>query len=78
MLTSQNVVFSCPIFIFPLLVSFPLRALRRCEEMIQRYSREVNSERAVVGKAVENCMRAIIGVLLNLTHDNGWCTHTNY
>lgn len=49
----------------------PLRALRRCEEMIQRYSREVNSDGAVVGKAVENCMRAIIGVLLNLTHDNG-------
>ena len=40
--------------------------------MIQRYSRQVNSgDRAVVGKAVENCMRAIIGVLLNLTHDNG-------
>lgn len=58
--------------LFPiLLVFFPLRALRRCEEMIQPYSRVVNSERAVVGKAVENCMRAIIGVLLNLTHDNG-------
>lgn len=24
-----------------------------------------------VGKAVEDCMRAIIGVLLNLTNDNG-------
>ncbi|XP_067344320.1 wings apart-like protein homolog isoform X1 [Channa argus] len=48
------------------------KALRRCEEMIQRYSREMNSDRAVVGKAVENCMRAIIGVLLNLTHDNEW------
>uniref|UniRef100_A0A7N8Y1C5 Wings apart-like protein homolog n=1 Tax=Mastacembelus armatus TaxID=205130 RepID=A0A7N8Y1C5_9TELE len=48
------------------------KALRRCEEMIQRYSREVNSDKAVVGKAVENCMRAIIGVLLNLTHDNEW------
>uniref|UniRef100_A0A7N6AB56 Wings apart-like protein homolog n=1 Tax=Anabas testudineus TaxID=64144 RepID=A0A7N6AB56_ANATE len=48
------------------------KALRRCEEMIQPYSRVVNSERAVVGKAVENCMRAIIGVLLNLTHDNEW------
>uniref|UniRef100_A0A3B4Y3P8 WAPL cohesin release factor n=1 Tax=Seriola lalandi dorsalis TaxID=1841481 RepID=A0A3B4Y3P8_SERLL len=48
------------------------KALRRCEEMIQRYSREVNSDGAVVGKAVENCMRAIIGVLLNLTHDNEW------
>ncbi|KAI3364946.1 hypothetical protein L3Q82_000946 [Scortum barcoo] len=48
------------------------KALRRCEEMIQRYSRELNSDRAVVGKAVEDCMRAIIGVLLNLTHDNEW------
>uniref|UniRef100_A0A3Q3K2F5 Wings apart-like protein homolog n=1 Tax=Monopterus albus TaxID=43700 RepID=A0A3Q3K2F5_MONAL len=48
------------------------KALRRCEEMIQRYSTEESSDRAVVGKAVENCMRAIIGVLLNLTHDNEW------
>uniref|UniRef100_A0A8D3EDP4 WAPL cohesin release factor n=1 Tax=Scophthalmus maximus TaxID=52904 RepID=A0A8D3EDP4_SCOMX len=48
------------------------KVLRRCEEMIRRYSREVNSDGAVVGKAVENCMRAIIGVLLNLTHDNEW------
>ncbi|KAF7657945.1 hypothetical protein LDENG_00019180 [Lucifuga dentata] len=48
------------------------KALNRCEGMIQRYSREVNSERAVLGKAVEDCMRAIIGVLLNLTHDNEW------
>ncbi|XP_041829469.1 wings apart-like protein homolog isoform X2 [Melanotaenia boesemani] len=48
------------------------KALRRCEQMIQRYNREVNSDGAVVGKAVENCMRAIIGVLLNLTHDNEW------
>ncbi|XP_049419207.1 wings apart-like protein homolog [Epinephelus fuscoguttatus] len=47
------------------------KALRRCEEMIQRYSRELNSD-AAVGKAVEDCMRAIIGVLLNLTHDNEW------
>uniref|UniRef100_A0A8C9Z7Q1 WAPL cohesin release factor n=1 Tax=Sander lucioperca TaxID=283035 RepID=A0A8C9Z7Q1_SANLU len=47
------------------------KALRRCEEMIQRYSRELNSDGAV-GKAVEDCMRAIIGVLLNLTHDNEW------
>lgn len=39
--------------------------------MIQRYSRVLNSDRAVVGKAVEDCMRAVIGVLLNLTHDNG-------
>ncbi|XP_061731982.1 wings apart-like protein homolog [Nerophis ophidion] len=50
------------------------KALRRCEDMIRRYSREVNpsGRHAVVGKAVENCMRAIIGVLLNLTHDNEW------
>ncbi|XP_045924164.1 wings apart-like protein homolog [Micropterus dolomieu] len=48
------------------------KALRRCEEMIQRYSRELNLDGAVVGKAVEDCMRAIIGVLLNLTHDNEW------
>ncbi|XP_030642480.1 wings apart-like protein homolog [Chanos chanos] len=60
------------------------RALRYCEEMIQRYSREVNSSlsssgsalphcsHSNVGKAVEDCMRAVIGVLLNLTHDNEW------
>lgn len=48
------------------------KALSRCEAMIQRYSREFNSDGAVVGKAVEDCMRAIIGVLLNLTHDNEW------
>lgn len=48
------------------------KALSRCEEMIQRYSRELSSDAAVVGKAVEDCMRAIIGVLLNLTHDNEW------
>ncbi|MED6250725.1 hypothetical protein ATANTOWER_007028 [Ataeniobius toweri] len=48
------------------------KALRRCEQMIQRYSREINSDGGMVGKAVEDCMRAIIGVLLNLTHDNEW------
>uniref|UniRef100_A0A3B4DA11 Wings apart-like protein homolog n=1 Tax=Pygocentrus nattereri TaxID=42514 RepID=A0A3B4DA11_PYGNA len=60
------------------------RGLRYCEEMIQRYSREVNSSlsssgtalphcsHSNVGKAVEDCMRAVIGVLLNLTHDNEW------
>ncbi|MBN3324544.1 WAPL protein, partial [Atractosteus spatula] len=61
------------------------RGLRHCEEMIQRYSRAVNSvfssdgqclphcnSSSNVGKAVEDCMRAIIGVLLNLTHDNEW------
>uniref|UniRef100_A0A669CH18 Wings apart-like protein homolog n=1 Tax=Oreochromis niloticus TaxID=8128 RepID=A0A669CH18_ORENI len=55
-----------------LLIISSAKALRRCEEMIQRYSREVKSDRAAVGKAVEDCMRAIIGVLLNLTHDNEW------
>uniref|UniRef100_A0A674B9T5 Wings apart-like protein homolog n=1 Tax=Salmo trutta TaxID=8032 RepID=A0A674B9T5_SALTR len=60
------------------------RGLRYCEDMIQRYSREVNSSLCSsgtvlphcsfsnVGKAVEDCMRAVIGVLLNLTHDNEW------
>lgn len=60
------------------------RALRYCEDMIQRYSRALNNSSlslsgatlphcsfSNVGKAVEDCMRAIIGVLLNLTHDNG-------
>ncbi|KTF86874.1 hypothetical protein cypCar_00034994 [Cyprinus carpio] len=63
---------------------FVFRALWHCEEMIQRYSREVNRglcssgtplpycSNSNVGKAVEDCMRAIIGVLLNLTHDNEW------
>ncbi|KAG8008865.1 Wings apart-like protein-like protein [Nibea albiflora] len=62
-------VFMSLTFLFVLRVC---RALSRCEEMIQRYSRELNSDGAVVGKAVEDCMRAIIGVLLNLTHDNEW------
>ncbi|XP_035610328.2 wings apart-like protein homolog isoform X5 [Oncorhynchus keta] len=60
------------------------RGLQYCEDMIQRYSREVNSSLCSsgtalphcsfsnVGKAVEDCMRAVIGVLLNLTHDNEW------
>ncbi|KAM6956221.1 wings apart-like protein homolog [Aplochiton taeniatus] len=60
------------------------RGLRYCEDMVQRYSREVNSSLCSagtvlphcsfshVGKAVEDCMRAVIGVLLNLTHDNEW------
>ncbi|KAJ8365569.1 hypothetical protein SKAU_G00144000 [Synaphobranchus kaupii] len=66
------------------LIMSSARGLRHCEEMIQRYSREVNRSRSSsgaalphcsfsnVGKAVEDCMRAIIGVLLNLTHDNEW------
>ncbi len=59
------------------------RALQHCEQMIQRYSREVSSSSSAlpqsshsnVGKAVEDCMRAVIGVLLNLTHDNGETLH---
>uniref|UniRef100_H3CB43 WAPL cohesin release factor b n=1 Tax=Tetraodon nigroviridis TaxID=99883 RepID=H3CB43_TETNG len=47
-----------------------VRALNRCEQMIQRYSREMSSDWSAVGKAVEDCMKAVIGVLLNLTHDN--------
>lgn len=63
---------------------FLLRALGHCEDMIQRYSRALNNSSlsapgamlphcsfSNVGKAVEDCMRAVIGVLLNLTHDNG-------
>ncbi|XP_052001970.1 wings apart-like protein homolog isoform X2 [Xyrauchen texanus] len=56
------------------------RALHYCEQMIQRYSREVSSSSSAlpqsshsnVGKAMEDCMRAVIGVLLNLTHDDEW------
>uniref|UniRef100_A0AAV2JM61 WAPL domain-containing protein n=1 Tax=Knipowitschia caucasica TaxID=637954 RepID=A0AAV2JM61_KNICA len=67
------------------LITSAARALRHCEDMIQRYSRALNNssvsttEAALphcsfsnVGKAVEDCMRAVIGVLLNLTHDNEW------
>ncbi|KAE8283803.1 Wings apart-like protein-like protein Friend of EBNA2 protein WAPL cohesin release factor [Larimichthys crocea] len=45
------------------------KALSRCEEMIQRYSRELNSDGAVVGKAVED-LEGHHRSLLNLTHDN--------
>ncbi|XP_058527916.1 wings apart-like protein homolog isoform X3 [Ochotona princeps] len=61
------------------------KALQHCEELIQQYNRAENSicigdnkplpHQNVtnhVGKAVEDCMRAIIGVLLNLTNDNEW------
>ncbi|XP_037133993.1 wings apart-like protein homolog isoform X1 [Syngnathus acus] len=53
------------------------KALRHCEAMIQRYSRELGGEQSAGGgpllaKAVENCMRATIVVLLNLTQDNEW------
>ncbi|XP_064790256.1 wings apart-like protein homolog [Oncorhynchus masou masou] len=66
------------------LIMSSARGLRYCVEMIQCYSREVNSSLCSsgtalphssfsnVGKAVEDCMRAVIGVLLNLTHDNEW------
>ncbi|XP_059755865.1 wings apart-like protein homolog isoform X4 [Balaenoptera ricei] len=61
------------------------KALQHCEELIKQYNRAENSiclpdskplpHQNVtnhVGKAVEDCMRAIIGVLLNLTNDNEW------
>ncbi|XP_064369811.1 wings apart-like protein homolog isoform X1 [Dromaius novaehollandiae] len=61
------------------------KALQHCEELIQRYNRAEDTiclpdnkplpHQNVtnhVGKAVEDCMRAIIGVLLNLTNDNEW------
>ncbi|XP_038847858.1 wings apart-like protein homolog [Salvelinus namaycush] len=66
------------------LIMSSARGLRYCVDMIQRYSREVNSSLCSsgtalphssfsnVGKAVEDCMRSVIGVLLNLTHDNEW------
>uniref|UniRef100_A0A8C6UDV3 WAPL cohesin release factor b n=1 Tax=Neogobius melanostomus TaxID=47308 RepID=A0A8C6UDV3_9GOBI len=47
------------------------KALWKCEQMIQTYTRDLPSDRALA-KAVQDCMRAIIGVLLNLTHDNEW------
>ncbi|XP_043535182.1 wings apart-like protein homolog isoform X2 [Chiloscyllium plagiosum] len=61
------------------------RALRHCEQLITQYNREENkvcmtnsnslpqySASSHIGKAVEDCMRAIFGVLLNLTNDNEW------
>uniref|UniRef100_A0A4W3GH21 Wings apart-like protein homolog n=1 Tax=Callorhinchus milii TaxID=7868 RepID=A0A4W3GH21_CALMI len=60
------------------------RALRHCEQLITRYNRadtfcKTNSNCLPkitasnhIGKAVEDCMRAIFGVLLNLTNDNEW------
>ncbi|XP_005992237.1 wings apart-like protein homolog [Latimeria chalumnae] len=61
------------------------RALRHCEKLIKQYNRADDSVCVPdgkslphhnvfshVGKAVEDCMRAIIGVLLNLTNDNEW------
>uniref|UniRef100_A0A8C5PYJ7 Wings apart-like protein homolog n=1 Tax=Leptobrachium leishanense TaxID=445787 RepID=A0A8C5PYJ7_9ANUR len=60
-------------------------ALRHCEVFIKRFNRAEDSicipdtkalphhnATSHVGKAVEDCMRAIIGVLLNLTNDNEW------
>ncbi|KAL0984162.1 hypothetical protein UPYG_G00137930 [Umbra pygmaea] len=63
------------------LIASSAKALWHCEEMIQRYSQTGMClggaalpcvGHSNVGKAVEGCMRAIIGVLLNLTHDNEW------
>ncbi|XP_018427461.1 PREDICTED: wings apart-like protein homolog [Nanorana parkeri] len=67
------------------LIAASAKALRHCEEFIQRYNRAEDTiciphnetlphhnPSSHVGKAVEDCMRAIIGVLLNLTNDNEW------
>ncbi|XP_053548017.1 wings apart-like protein homolog isoform X2 [Bombina bombina] len=61
------------------------KGLEHCEALIKQYNRAEDSicipqsnplplhnVSNHVGKAVEGCMRAIIGVLLNLTHDNEW------
>ncbi|KAG8435043.1 hypothetical protein GDO86_013130 [Hymenochirus boettgeri] len=67
------------------LIASSAKALQHCEELIQRYNRAEDSicipsnkplpyhnVTSHVGKAVEDCMRAVIGVLLNLTNDNEW------
>ncbi|KAM5140968.1 wings apart-like protein homolog isoform 2-T2 [Mantella aurantiaca] len=67
------------------LIASSSKALRHCEAFIQRYNRAEDTiciphnetlphhnASSHVGKAVEDCMRAIIGVLLNLTNDNEW------
>ncbi|XP_069466867.1 wings apart-like protein homolog [Ambystoma mexicanum] len=67
------------------LIAASAKALQHCEQFVQRYNRAEDSICVVdntslslctvtnhVGKAVEDCMRAIIGVLLNLTNDNEW------
>ncbi|XP_053365682.1 wings apart-like protein homolog [Clarias gariepinus] len=56
------------------------RALGHCESMIQLFCRDgfnsgadsTHSNHSNVGKAVEDCLRAVLGVMLNLTHDNEW------
>ncbi|KAK2098247.1 hypothetical protein P7K49_023698 [Saguinus oedipus] len=54
------------------------QALQHCEELIEQYNCAEDSiclaDKVTnhVGKAVEDCMKAIIGVLLNLTNDNEW------
>uniref|UniRef100_H0XLG8 Wings apart-like protein homolog n=1 Tax=Otolemur garnettii TaxID=30611 RepID=H0XLG8_OTOGA len=56
------------------------KALRHCEELIQQRNCAEDSiclgdSKPLpnhVGKAVEDCMRAIFGGLLNLTNDNEW------
>lgn len=84
---NQNLLLVSLCFLFVSSVCLSLlffRALWHCEDMIQRYSRALNNSSVLssgallphcsfsnVGKAVEDCMRAVIGVLLNLTHDNG-------
>ncbi|XP_026999913.2 wings apart-like protein homolog isoform X1 [Tachysurus fulvidraco] len=62
------------------LIASSARALRHCESMIQLYCRNVinsgansaHSNHSNVGKAVQDCLRALLGVMLNLTHDNEW------
>ncbi|OCT71962.1 wings apart-like protein homolog [Xenopus laevis] len=67
------------------LITSSAKALQHCEELIQRYNRAEDTicipyskslphhnASSNVGKAVEDCMRSIIGVLLNLTNDNEW------
>uniref|UniRef100_A0A8C6E752 Wings apart-like protein homolog n=1 Tax=Moschus moschiferus TaxID=68415 RepID=A0A8C6E752_MOSMO len=67
------------------LIASSAKALQHCEKLIKQYNRAENSVCLPdskplphqnitnhVGKAVEDCMRAIIGVLLNLTNDNKW------
>lgn len=77
-MSSKAEVALCFCFSFKSNVYVCVRALRHCEEMIQRYSRDASRSSSgssqphcSVGKAVQDCMRAVIGVLLNLTHDNG-------
>ncbi|XP_062863116.1 wings apart-like protein homolog [Trichomycterus rosablanca] len=54
------------------------KALRHSESMIQLHysissgSAPTSGNHGSMSKAVENCMRAVLGVMLNLTHENEW------